>query len=757
MKKTLALLLLVLLLVPNAGLSPVAADGPQDSYFHVRTTTLEDGTVLAEALINGPPNPPPGFVRTTATTLPAPSATEGVNVLTQVPAFDWSFGCSATSAAMIAGYYDRTGYANMYTGPTDLGVMPLNNSSWPDWVDSGGDTRHQCPLSATHMGLDGRTIEGHVDDYWVEYGDPGPDPLGNDGREHTYGDCTGDYMKTSQSAYGNSDGWTMFWYYTDGSPFYCDDMPSQDIDNDGGHGLMEFYESRGYTVTECYNQYILGYHGNKLGFTWAQYKAEIDAGRPVLFNVEGHTMVGVGYDDAANLMYIHDTWDYDVHTMTWGGSYSGMKHFAVTILHLEAISTPPAAPSDLVATAAGSDQIDLTWTDNSSNEVGFKIESCDGKDCSDFAQIATVGANVTSYQDTGLATSTDYYYRVYAYNAAGNSAYSEANTTTTGGEPPLTVHVGDLDGSSADAPRGRWEATVSITVHDSNEAVVPGALVEGNWGGGAQGGGSCTTDATGLCSVTKGNLKANLASVTFSVSNITSGAGAYVAGDNHDPDGDSNGTTITISKPGSNTPPAVTITVPLDGATFASGATIHFVGTATDAEDGDLTGSLVWTSSIDGQIGTGGSLSAVLSDGAHSITAEVADFGGAAGSDSIGITVGTVVAVMMHVGDLDGSSAAAPRNRWNVTVTITVHDASENPVANATVSGSWSVGGGGYCTTDATGECNITENNIKDKETSATFTVADVTRNAGDVYDSDANHDPDSDSDGTSITILNPQ
>ncbi len=345
-----------------------------------------------------------------------------------------------------------------------------------------------------------------------------------------------------------------------------------------------------------------------------------------------------------------------------------------------------------------------------------------------------------------------------ATDTIGQTANDAVNVTVDNvNEPPVTLHVGDLDGSSADAPRGRWEATVTITVHNNNEGGVSGALVEGDWGGGAQGGGSCTTDATGLCSVTKGNLKANLASVTFSVSNITSGAGAYVAGDNHDPDGDSDGATITVNKPGSNTPPDVTITVPIDGATFASGATINFAGTATDAEDGDLTASLVWTSSIDGQIGTGGSFSAVLSDGAHSITAEATDSGGATGSDSIGITVGTVVAVVMHVGDLDGSSAAAPRNRWNATVTITVHDASENPVANATVSGSWSVGGGGSCTTDAAGQCNVTKNNIKDREASATFTVAEVTRHAGDVYDSGANHDPDGDSDGTSITILNPQ
>jgi hypothetical protein len=65
-----------------------------------------------------------------------------------------------------------------------------------------------------------------------------------------------------------------------------------------------------------------------------------------------------------------------------------------------------------------------------------------------------------------------------------------------------------------------------------------------------------------------------------------------------------------------------------------------FDGSASDAEDGDLTASLVWTSNLDGQIGTGGSFSKVLSDGTHVITASVTDSGGNTGSDSITITVG---------------------------------------------------------------------------------------------------------------------
>jgi hypothetical protein len=93
--------------------------------------------------------------------------------------------------------------------------------------------------------------------------------------------------------------------------------------------------------------------------------------------------------------------------------------------------TVPAAPSGLTATAASSTRIDLAWTDNSANEDGFKIERCKGSTCSNFAQIATVAANATTFSNTGLSKNTTYRYRVLAYNAGGASAYSNVASATT--------------------------------------------------------------------------------------------------------------------------------------------------------------------------------------------------------------------------------------------------------------------------------------------------------------------------------------
>jgi len=84
----------------------------------------------------------------------------------------------------------------------------------------------------------------------------------------------------------------------------------------------------------------------------------------------------------------------------------------------------PNAPSNLVATPVSTTQVNLSWTDNSGNEDGFRIERCTGNGCSNFAQIAQVGANVTSFPDTGLTPNNRYRYRVRAFNAAGNSAFS---------------------------------------------------------------------------------------------------------------------------------------------------------------------------------------------------------------------------------------------------------------------------------------------------------------------------------------------
>jgi len=108
----------------------------------------------------------------------------------------------------------------------------------------------------------------------------------------------------------------------------------------------------------------------------------------------------------------------------------------------------PAAPSDLTATTVSRNRIDLAWTDNSSNETGFRIErSTNG---TSFSSIATVGPNVRTHANTGLQRNRTYWYRVRANGSAGNSAYSNVATNTT-----LALAQGEMVDSAIEVEPGR--------------------------------------------------------------------------------------------------------------------------------------------------------------------------------------------------------------------------------------------------------------------------------------------------------------
>ena len=131
-------------------------------------------------------------------------------------------------------------------------------------------------------------------------------------------------MGTNQDRWNNVDGSTYFFFDTDGNPLYDYTGYEWLGYRDGCHGMRLFAESRSYTVVTNFNQYIKGYASPTKGFTFADFVTEIDAGRPVLIQVEGHTMIGYGYDTTGNIVYLHNTWDWSYDYMTWGGTYSGM-------------------------------------------------------------------------------------------------------------------------------------------------------------------------------------------------------------------------------------------------------------------------------------------------------------------------------------------------------------------------------------------------------------------------------------------------
>jgi len=133
--------------------------------------------------------------------------------------------------------------------------------------------------------------------------------------------------------------------------------------------------------------------------------------------------------------------------------------------------------------------------------------------------------------------------------------------------------------------------------------------------------------------------------------------------------------------------PTVSITSPADGSNFDSGATILFEGTASDTKDGDLTASLVWTSDIDGEIGTGGSFSTTLSDGSHTITASVTDSGGKTGNDSVSITIGTPTEpTIVSVDSITYATEGGRNSDRHLIITVALVNDLRDPVTDASVS-----------------------------------------------------------------------
>jgi hypothetical protein len=104
-------------------------------------------------------------------------------------------------------------------------------------------------------------------------------------------------------------------------------------------------------------------------------------------------------------------------------------------------STAPAAPSNLAATAASATQVNLTWTNNATNQTGFHIDRATDSAFTQNLVTQSAGASATSFVDSGLTAGTTYFYRVRAFNAVGDSPNSNTASVTT---PTLPAAVSNL-------------------------------------------------------------------------------------------------------------------------------------------------------------------------------------------------------------------------------------------------------------------------------------------------------------------------
>jgi subtilase family serine protease len=126
----------------------------------------------------------------------------------------------------------------------------------------------------------------------------------------------------------------------------------------------------------------------------------------------------------------------------------------------------PAAPSNLSAAVISSQQVDLSWRDNSSNETGFILQRSTNGGA--WSTIATVGANTTAFADKTVRSGTKYSYRVSAYNRFGDSAYSN----TAGGITPA-VTSGAVTAAAVQPPSVNADALWLKWSHELTQNVFP--------------------------------------------------------------------------------------------------------------------------------------------------------------------------------------------------------------------------------------------------------------------------------------------
>lgn len=186
------------------------------------------------------------------------------------------------------GFWDRNGFPNFYTGSVGNGVAPLNSYESNAGIQG---------MWATRAGYYGRpaNMPGHVDDYWANFDDPwtfestDADPYAVAGRLEHEPDCIGDFIGLSQGKWpdlngecsGNINGYAFNFWDAQGGRL-LNFQPDQGI-RDIQSGLRAWAKSRGYEA-DVASQLVdtnPTVPGGK-GFTFADLKAEIDAGFPVL-------------------------------------------------------------------------------------------------------------------------------------------------------------------------------------------------------------------------------------------------------------------------------------------------------------------------------------------------------------------------------------------------------------------------------------------------------------------------------------------
>ena len=303
--------------------------------------------------------------------------------------------------------------------------------------------------------------------------------------------------------------------------------------------------------------------GTQVNLSWADNSSD-EEGFLLERSLDGNTFIEIAALGANETEYLDTglslatTYYYRVRSYNLAGdsAYSAVADITTPTL--------PAAPSNLIAAAISTSQINLNWTDSANNEDGFSVErSSDG---TTFTALASVGANTTSYSDPALAQGTTYYYRVHAFNGVGNSADSNVASATTFAP---TVSLSTTNLNFGDQRVGNPSTAQRITLSNTGSATltVSGITVTGDFseahtcGTNLAAGANCAIDVT----------------FTPTVAGTRTGTLTII----HDAPGNPH----TVSLTGTGVQPAVTLSL----ASLAFGN--QLVGTTSPAQTVTLTNS----------------------------------------------------------------------------------------------------------------------------------------------------------------------
>ena len=423
---------------------------------------------------------------------------------------------------------------------------------------------------------------------------------------------------------------------------------------------------------------------------------------------------------------------------------------------------PPLGPTNLTAAAASYTQIDLDWLDNSDNETGFTMER--SEDGTSWSTLAAPPGNSTSYADSTVSAGTTYYYRIFAYNDAGVSGYSNTATATTAEPPQYIDQTASQEASVAGSANGTFTDTQAgdsaiETITERTSGGRPDSrysYLEHKWIFQVQAGSSMIFFAN-----TWSDAAAQGEALVFSWSRDDQTYNemfAVVAESDDDsyqaytlPDSLSGSVYIKVEDvlrtPGIYDRSTLSVdhlfirTDNAPGTLPAAPSGLSAEALATDAI------SLTWIDNSDNELGfaverspdgsgewvqagtVGEDVNTYIDSGLSAYTLynyRVLAFNGAGGSgysDPASATTLPFQGDSMHIGSLTGTSAPNRSRWWDAEVTIAVVDQDDIPVTGATVEGAWDIGGADSCVTDNSGSCTLGKTRLKTSASSVTFTV----------------------------------